>query len=127
MDYVYVQVVFKNCANEPLTLTRMTCSFQPEPGVDAKAFATSVPLDIEPGGRSEPAIIQFTVDLSIASMTNYVRIEIEYATRDGVRRTATFDQPDTNYMVPLQIDPTPKSQLFISHKIPFDTCLYCLG
>ena len=119
----YVQVVFKNCSNEPVTLTRVACSFQSEPGVDAKAYVISMPLGIEPGGRSEPAVIQFTADLSIASMTNYARIDIEYTTRDGARRTATFDQPDTNYIVPLPINPAPKSQLFISHKIPFDTCL----
>ena len=81
------------------------------------------PIDIDPGCRSEALVIPFRVDLSTLPMTNYARIKIEYTTRDGRRRAAAFDHPHTDFIIPLPVDPAPKSQLFISHKIPLDTRL----
>ena len=119
----HVQVVFRNSSAEAVTVTRVMCSFPTEPGVDAKVYATDVPLDIEPGGRSEAAVVQFTVDLGILHSTRYARIEIEYTTCAGSTRTAVFGPPHTDFIIPLPINPSPKSQLFISHKIPLDTRL----
>ena len=119
----YVQVVFRNRSSEAVTISRVMCSFPTEPGVDAKVYAIDTPLDIEPGGRSEVAVIPFTVDLGILPSTHYTRIKIEYTTSDGRKRSAEFAQPRTAYIVPLPINPFPESQLFISHKIPLDTQL----
>lgn len=119
----YIQAVFRNRSDEPVTLVRVMCSFEAEPGVDTKTYAVDVPLDIEPGGRSEALVIPFRVDLGTLPMTNYARIKIEYTTRDGGRHEAAFDHPHTDFVIPLPFNPAPKSQLFISHKIPLDTQL----
>lgn len=119
----YIQATFRNLLDYPVTITRVTCSFASEPGVAAKTYEIRVPFGIDPGGRSETVVVPFTVDLNIRSTTNHARIGVEYTTRAGGRATAVFDHPDTGFIVTLPIDPTPKSQLFISHKIPPDTRL----
>lgn len=59
----FVQAVFKNNSALPVTVRRIACRFDHEPELAAPVHSLDVPHEIAPGGRSEPIIIHFTVDL----------------------------------------------------------------
>ena len=119
----YIQAVFKNNTDLPVTITRITCWFESEPGLTARRHSANDPIDIVPGGRSEPIIIQFTVDLNLRPSTNIAHIKIEYALNHGPVNTLEFDNPNTTHMIVVPITAVPKHQLFISYKISADTKL----
>lgn len=119
----YIQVVFKNNTNVPVTITRITCWFEPEQGLPTRLHTVNLPIGVAPGGRSEPIIIPFTVDLALRSSSNSARVEIEYTARRGDPKTLLFRSPDTAHMVVVPITTIPENQLFISYKISTDTWL----
>lgn len=117
----YIQAVFKNNTALPVTITRITCWFEPEPGLPARRHSVDTPVAIAPGGRSESVIVQFTVDLDLHMSTNTARVEINYVIDRSAPKTLLFETPNTTHIITVPITAVPKNQLFISYKISADT------
>lgn len=117
----FVQARLKNITALPMTVRRITCWFDPDSGLVSQRYSYDAPLDIMPGGRSDAVIIPFTVDLNLRESTNYAHIEVKYAVGGGRDKLASFEMPDTGYMLVVPTDAQPKRQFFISYKIPADT------